>query len=208
MTSTEITSLLLIAQAAITLLISIRAFALYSWTRKDLHFILGTSMGTIAVVGVVGLVGDNYFAHTFSTKLFRYAAQLVSYTFLLFCAIRSSEQFLRWIKRWQFFFIGLLLVMLAVTPLLPSISSPLIDASTSFLRAIVCFAICLTYASLFMKKETRFSFLMALSFLLIAFGIAITTPWYFSPTTVLYLYIGDGMRTVGLLTLFITYFIP
>ncbi len=208
MTSTEITSLLLIAQAAITLLISLRAFSLYSWTRKDLHFILGASMGTIALVGIIGLVSDNYFASSFSTKLFRYSAQIVSYTFLLLCAVRSSEQFLQWIKRWQLFFTGLLVVMLALTPVLPQISRPQVEASTSFLRAIICFAICLTYASLFMKKETRFSLFMALSFLLIAFGIAITTPWYFMTDTVLYLYIGDGMRTIGLLVLFITYFIP
>ena len=58
-----------------------------------------------------------------------------------------------------------------------------------------------------MQKETRFSFLTSLAFLLIAFGIAITTPWYFATTALIYLYVGDGMRTAGLFVLFITYLI-
>lgn len=207
MTSTEITSLILIAQATVTLLISLRAFSLYSWTRKDLLFILGVSMGTIAVVGVIGLIGDNYFAGKFSTKWFRYTAQIVSYTFIFLCAIRSSQEYLRRLKRWQLLFTALLLVMLLLTPLVPQLANPLVESSVSFLRAVICFAICLTYVSFFIQKETYFSFLMSLAFLLIAFGIAITTPWYFATTTLLYLYIGDSMRTVGLVVLFITYLI-
>lgn len=207
MTSTEITSLLLIAQATITLLISLRAFSLYSWTRKNLLFILGVSMGTIAVVGVIGLIGDNYFAGKFSTKWFRYTAQIISYTFIFLCAIRSSEKYLGWLKRWQLFFTVLLVVMLLLTPFSPQLSNPLVESSVSFLRAVICFAIFLTYVSFFMQKEARFSFLMSLAFLLIAFGIAITTPWYFAQTALLYLYVGDGMRTAGLFVLLITYLI-
>ncbi len=207
MTSTEITSLILIAQATVTLLISLRAFSLYSWTRKDLLFILGVSMGTIAVVGVIGLIGDNYFAGKFSTKWFRYTAQIVSYTFIFLCAIRSSEKYLRRLKRWQLFFTVLLLAMLLLTPLVPQLSNPLVESSVSFLRAVICFAIGLTYASFFIGKETRFSFLMSLAFLLIAFGIAITTPWYFMKTDLLYLYVGDGMRTIGLFVLLLTYLV-
>ena len=207
MTSTEITSLLLIAQATITLLISLRAFSLYSWTRKNLLFILGVSMGTIAVVGVIGLIGDNYFADKFSTKWFRYTAQIVSYTFIFLCAVRSSEEYLRWLKRWQLLFTVLLLLMLLFIYFSPQLSNPLIEAPVSFLRAVICFAIFLSYASFFVQKETRFSFLASLAFLLIAFGIAITTPWYFAKTALIYLYVGDGMRTVGLFVLFITYLI-
>jgi hypothetical protein len=207
MTSTQITTVLLIGQATITLSIALRAFSLYSWTRKNLLFILGMSMGMIAAVGIIGLISDNYFAKSFSTKWFRYTAQIVSYTFLFLCAINSSEKFIQRVKQWQLLFIGLLAVMLLLTPLLPQFANPLVEASVSFLRAVICFIICLTYVSLFMKKETRFSLLMALSFLLISFGIALTTPWYFEPATVLYLYIGDTMRTAGLLLLLITYFI-
>lgn len=207
MTSTEITSLLLIAQATITLLISLRAFSLYSWTHNELLFVLGTSMGIIAVVGVIGLIGDNYFASSFSTKWFRYTAQIMSYSFIFLCALNSSEKFLEQVKWWQLFSLVPLAIMLLLTPLVPQFSSPPVEASVSFLRGVICFAIFLTYVSLFMKKETRFSFLMALAFLLISFGIATTTPWYFDKATVLYLYTGDTMRTIGLLVLFITYFV-
>jgi hypothetical protein len=207
MTSTQITTLLLIAQASITFLISLHAFYLYSKTRNDLLFILGMSMSTISFVGVVGLIGDNYFASSFSTKWFRYTAQVVSYTFIFLCSVRGSVNYLRRVKQWQLLFMAPLLVMLFLTPLVPQLSNPMIEASVSFLRSVICFIIFLNYATLFMKKETRFSFLMGLAFLLISFGIAITTPWYFEKAIVLYLYVGDGMRTLGLMTMFITFLI-
>jgi hypothetical protein len=100
-----------------------------------------------------------------------------------------------------------LLVMLLLTLQLPPLSNPTVEASVSFLRSVICFAICLNYATIFMQKETRFSFLMSLAFLLISFGIAVTTPWYFEQARVLYLYVGDGMRTTGLVTLFVAFLV-
>jgi hypothetical protein len=205
MTPTEITSLLLIGQASITFLIALRAFFLYARVRSDLLFILAVSMSTIAFVGVIGLVGDNYFAHSFSTKWFRYTAQIVSYTFVFLCSLRSSEEYLHQVKQWLLVFIALLMVMLFLTPLLPQLANPTLEASVSSLRSVISFAICLSYAIIFMDKQTRFSFLMALAFLLITFGIAITAPWYFQQTLVLYLYVGDTMRTIGLITLLLAF---
>ena len=206
MTSTQITNILLIAQASIAFLIALRAFGRYLRSHNDLLFVLGTSMGIIALVGIIGLIGDNYFAGKFSTKWFRYTAQVVSYSFIFLCSLRSSANYMHLVRRWQLICIGLLLVMLCLTPLLPQLSSPLIEAPVSFLRAVICFAICLSYASIFMQKETRFSLLMSLAFLLISFGIAVTTPWYFEKASVLYLYVGDGMRTTGLMVLLLTFF--
>ncbi len=205
MTSTEITNLLLIAQASISFLISLRAFYRYSRLGGDLLFILGMSMGIIALVGIIGLIGDNYFASRFSTKWFRYTAQIVSYTFIFLCTVRNSEDYLHRVRRWQLTFTALLLVMLFLTPLVPQLSNPIVEAPVSFLRSVICFVICLNYAVIFMQKETRFSFLMGFAFLLITFGIAVTTPWYFEKTMVLYLYVGDSMRTVGLITLLVAF---
>ncbi len=205
MTSTEITNLLLIAQASISFLIALRAFNRYSRTGNDVLFILGMSMGIIAIVGVIGLIGDNYFVGRFSTKWFRYAAQVVSYAFIFLCSLRSMVKYMHLVKRWQVICTALLLVLLFLTPLLPQFSNPRVEASVSFLRAVICFAICLNYASIFMQKETRFSLLMGLAFLLITFGIAVTTPWYFEQAKVLYLYVGDSMRTAGLVVLFVAF---
>ncbi|HEV2661351.1 MAG TPA: hypothetical protein VGU68_12165 [Ktedonobacteraceae bacterium] len=207
MTSTEITNLLLIAQASISLLIALRAFSRYARSGNDVLFILGMSMGIIAIVGVIGLIGDNYFVGQFSTKWFRYAAQVVSYAFIFLCSLRSAVKYMHLVKRWQMIFAALLLVLLFLTPQLPQFSNPGVEASVSFLRAVICFAICLTYAGIFMQKETRFSLLMGLAFLLISFGIAVTTPWYFEQARVLYLYVGDSMRTTGLVVLFVAFLV-
>ena len=207
MTSTEITNLLLIAQASISLLIALRAFNRYSRSGNDLLFILGMSMGIIAIVGVIGLIGDNYFVGRFSTKWFRYAAQVVSYAFIFLCSLRSAVKYIHLVKRWQLICAALLLVLLFLTPLLPQFSNPRVEASISFLRAVICFAICLNYAGIFMQKETRFSLLMGLAFLMISFGIAVTTPWYFEQARVLYLYVGDSMRTTGLVMLFLAFLV-
>lgn len=207
MNSTEITNLLLIAQASISFLIALRAFNRYSRSGNDLLLILGLSMGIIAIVGVIGLIGDNYFVGRFSTKWFRYTAQVVSYTFIFLCSLRSAVKYMYLVKRWLVICAVLLLVMLLLTLQLPPLSNPTVEASVSFLRGVICFAICLNYATIFMQKETRFSFLMSLAFLLISFGIAVTTPWYFEQARVLYLYVGDGMRTTGLVTLFVAFLV-
>jgi hypothetical protein len=205
MTSTQITTWLLIAQATITFLISVRAFIQYRKTRGDVFFILGMALGIIAVVGIIGIIGDNYFASQFSTKWLRYTAQIVSYTFIFLCSVRSSEEYMQSLRQWQWLFTFLLLAMLLatpwLTPLLPQLGNPLVEAPVSFMRGVICFVIFLNYAIIFMRKETRFSLLMGLAFLLISFGILITTPWYFDKLSVLYLYIGDGTRTGGLVLL-------
>ena len=61
MNSKQITDILLAIQATITLLISVRAFYLYSRTRSDALFSIGLSMGVIGLGGICGLIGDtNY----------------------------------------------------------------------------------------------------------------------------------------------------
>jgi len=211
-TETQITTVLLIFQVAVTFLISVRAFYLYPKTRNPLLFIVGMSMGMITFVGIVGIVGDNYnatvFAGHFTTKWFRYLAQIVSYTFIFLSSVRTSERYLRNVRIWQWIFTVLLLATLAAIPFIPQIqiTDPAIDASISSLRAVVTFVIFLNYVVIFMGKESRFSFLMGLAFLLIAFGIAITTPQYFEKSMVLYLYVGDSVRTLGLITLLIAFY--
>ena len=69
MNSTQITDLLLVIQAVITLFISLRAFSLSAQTRDDMLFSLGLSMGVIASGGIVGLISDVYLNGAFNTFL-------------------------------------------------------------------------------------------------------------------------------------------
>jgi hypothetical protein len=205
MTSTEITTLLLIAQATITFFISVRAFSQYFKMRHDLHLILGVALGTISVVGVIGIIGDNYFASSFNTKWFRYTAQIVSYTFILLACLRTSENYLHRVAQWELIFVALLVVALFLVPLTPHFVNARVEALVSLLRGVICFVICVNYIRFFLQKGARFSFLMGLAFLLISVGIAITTPWYFQQTQLVYLYVGDTTRTAGLLIMLLTF---
>jgi len=54
--STQITDILLVIQATITLFISLRAFSLSARIRDDTLFSLGLSMGVIALGGMIGLL--------------------------------------------------------------------------------------------------------------------------------------------------------
>jgi hypothetical protein len=207
MTATELTTLLLVAQATMTFLISFRAFSQYVQTRHDLHLILGVAMGTIAVVGVIGIIGDNYFASSWSTKWFRYSAQVMSYSFIFLATLRTSMSYLRRVAQWELLFVAFLIGTLFLIPLTTQWTNARVEAMVSLLRGVICFAICVNYTRFFLQKGTRFSFFMGLAFLLISVGIAITTPWYFQKTNLIYLSIGDITRTAGLLTMLLTFFL-
>src|SRR5215467_11942451 len=100
MNSTQITDILLVIQALITLFISLRAFYLYSRTGSDRIFSLGLSMGVIALCGIVGLISDIYFNGAFNTFWLRYVGQTVSYLFIFLSTLRGSEHYRRELKRW------------------------------------------------------------------------------------------------------------
>ncbi len=95
MNSTQITDLLLVIQAVITLFISLRAFSLYARTGSDMLFSLGLSMGVIASGGIIGLISDIYLNGAFNTFWFRYIGQTVSYLFIFLSTLRGSEPYRR-----------------------------------------------------------------------------------------------------------------
>jgi hypothetical protein len=176
MNSKEVTDLLLAIQATITLLISLRAFFLYSRSRSEIVFSLGLSMGVIALGGVTGLIGDLLFkGNAFNTFWFRYIGQTVSYLFIFMSTLQGAERYMQRLKRWHLVATALLLVLLVLTPLLPTNTNTMLTALLSGSRAVVCFIIFLNYIVIFYSKETRFSFLMSLAFLLITVGITVYT---------------------------------
>jgi uncharacterized membrane protein len=101
----------------------------------------------------------------------------------------------------------LLLVLLFLTPFIPTSSNPTTLAILSGSRSVICFIICLNYADIFISKETRFSFLMSLAFLLITSGISIYTMKFIVPHSLSFDYVGDSIRIIGLVTLLIALFI-
>jgi hypothetical protein len=208
MNSKQITDILLAIQATITLLISVRAFYLYSRTRSDALFSIGLSMGVIALGGICGLIGDTILVSKyFNTLWFRYVGQTVSYLFIYLASLRSLKQYTTQIKRWHITITVLLLILLFLTPFIPTSTNPTTLAILSGSRSVICFIIFLNYADIFMSKETRFSFLMSLAFLLISVGIAIYTMKFVVPHSISFDFVGDSIRVVGLVILLIALFV-
>jgi hypothetical protein len=204
--STQITDILLVIQAMITLFISLRAFSLSARTRDDMLFSLGLSMGVIALGGAVGLISDIYLNGAFNTFWFRYTGQTVSYLFIFLSTLRGSERYRRGLKRWHVFATGLLMVLL-LTPVIPTHPSATVQTVLSGSRAVVCFIIFFRYVSIFFTKETRFSFLMGFAFLWITWGIVIYSLKFTLPNPLLLDYVGDSVRIVGLAILLAAFFL-
>jgi len=205
--STQITDILLIIQAMITLFISLRAFSLYARTRDNMLFSLGLSMGVIALGGFIGLVSDIFLAGAFNTFWFRYIGQTVGYLFIFLSTLRGSERYRRGLKSWHVFATGLLMVLLLLTPVIPTHLDATVQTALSGSRAVVCFVIFWRYVSIFFTKETRFSFLMGFAFFWITWGIVIYSLKFTMPNPLLLDYVGDSVRIAGLTILLAAFFL-
>jgi len=205
--STQITDILLVIQAAITLFISLRAFSLFARTRDNMLFSLGLSMGVIALGGFVGLVSDIFLNGAFNTFWFRYIGQTVGYFFIFLSTLRGSERYRRGLKGWHVFATVLLMVLLLLTPVIPTHPSATVQTVLSGSRALVCFVIFWRYVSIFFTKETRFSFLMGFAFFWITWGIVIYSLKFTMPNPLLLDYVGDSVRIAGLAILLAAFFL-
>ena len=209
MNSKEITDLIIGFQALITLLISLRAFTLYTKTRSDTLFIVGLMMAVIGVGGIAGILGDYVItSKSFNTFWFRYIGQIVSYLFIFFISLPSAERHMRALKWLSMIAILALYTLLVLTPMLPPIPGVTLTEVLSGARGVVCLAICFNYYFvMWSKKATRFSFLMCAAFLLIATGIGVYTIKFSVRNPLPYDYAGDGTRALGLVLMLAAFFV-
>jgi len=207
-TSKEITDLIIGFQAVITLLISLRAFYLYSKTRSDTLFIVGLSMAVIGIGGIAGVIGDYLItSQAFNTFWFRYIGQIVSYLFIFFISLPRAERHMRLLKWFNIIASLALFAMLVLTPVLPPIPGVTLTEVLSGARGVVCLAICFNYYFvMYGKKGTRFAFLMCAAFLLIATGIGVYTIKFSTPNPLPYDYAGDSTRALGLVLMLAAFF--
>jgi hypothetical protein len=207
--SKEITDLIIGFQAIITLLISMRAFNLYSKTRSDTLFIVGLAMAVIGLGGIAGIIGDYLItSKAFNTFWFRYIGQIISYLFIFFISLPRAERHMRALKWLNIFATAGLLALLVLTPVLPPISSVALAEILSGARGVVCLAIFFNYYFvIYSMKGTRFSFLMCAAFLLIATGIGIYTIKFSVTNPLPYDYAGDSTRAIGLILMLAAFFV-
>ena len=212
MSQQQTINLLLFIQTAIGLLVALRAFYLYARSRNEDLAVVGIAMITIAVASVSGLVADNFFARSYSIfgsrfniLWFQYGAQTISYCFLFLSTLQGSGNYLNRLLRWHLLVTVLLILLLLLTPVIPSFSGPIPQALLSNSRSLICFIIFFRYVTIFFMKSTRFSFLMALAFMLLAFGIVVITAQFFPNGPMIFIYVGYAMRISGLVSLLLAF---
>ncbi|HLJ33968.1 MAG TPA: hypothetical protein VKU38_09975 [Ktedonobacteraceae bacterium] len=206
MNQTLIANTLSLTLFVVALFISLRAFYLYRKARSRRLFILGLSMGIISLTAAAGFLGDNVTSVSLNVDWFNYIGQTCSFLFILLSLFSNSDEYLRQLMRWHIVISLLLLFLFFLAPVLPpefpdpAITKTLLSGS----RGLICLVIFYSYIMSFMAKETRFSLLMGVAFLLLSAGYFVIIPKYSIPNLDLLDELGDLTRVGGLITLFVT----
>lgn len=205
MSDTFIPNLLAVSLFLVALFVSIRAFYTYLQARSPRLFVLGLSMAVIALTAAADFASSNIATITLNTDWFLYIGQSISLLFIFLSLLRSSLGYLRRLMLWHVCISALLLGFLLLSPALPGFPNTALRAILSGSRFVFCFGILFCYIEAFQRKATRFSFLMGLSFLLLAFGYVMIFQQYFftASNAVHFDNIGDIIRVFGLVTLLV-----
>ena len=191
----------------VALFVAWRSFAIYRQMLNYRLCILALSMLMIALTAAAGFAGDNVTSISLNVDWFNYIGQTVSFIFILLSLFLRQERSLRNLLIWQLVFCIPLLTLLVLAPILPpEFPNPIVTKTLlSGSRGIICGFIFLYYASAFMTKETRFSFLMGSSFFLLGLGYFVVMLKYGypsgDPAATIIDHVGDGLRISGLITL-------
>lgn len=192
------------ALCVVPLFIALRAFRLYSQSRSPRLFILGLAMAMITLTAADNLF-VNFVTVPFNTYWFLYIGQTVSYLFIMLSLFSSSEEYLQRLVYWQIIASILLIVLLLLSPVIPPFTATTTDvrAIISGSRVVACLGIFCCYTIAFMKKTTRFSFVMSIAFLLLTFGHLMVVEKYFVANSTLFDNTGDITRLIGLAVLLV-----
>ncbi|SRR6266700_2551553 len=199
MDSNLIANVLSLSLFIISLFIALRSFYLYARSRSRRLFILGLSMGVIALTAIAGFLGDNVTFVNLNVDWFNYIGQTVSFLFISLSLLRNSNDYLRRLMTWHIIISLLLLILLFLAPVLPAeFPDPALTKTIlSGSRGIICFVIFLSYVSAFFSKETRFSLFMSGAFLLLSAGYLVILPKYGYSNMDILDHVGDITRIVG-----------
>lgn len=196
-------NLLAVVLCLIALFVSIRALSIYTQTHSPRLFILGISMGILALTAAADFYSSNVANITLNTDWFLYIGQSVSLLFILLSFLNNSDGYFQLLMRLQILASALLIGLLLLSPTLPGFPHTVIQALLSGSRGVICFGIFFFYISAFMSKRARFSLLMGIAFLLLAFGYIVLVQQYFVPNATSFDSVGDVIRMFGLIVLLI-----
>lgn len=183
--------------------IAVRSFVIYAKTDSSRVLILGIALGTIGLTALADFISSNVDGLVLHTDWFLYLGQAVSFLFIALSLVRSTQEYFRGLIRIQVFVTALLLGLALLSPTLPDLPFLWLRVLLSGARIVCCLAIFFSYISAYMAKHTRFSLMMGISFVLLAFGYLVLVQKYFSTSGVTLDNMGDFIRIAGLIVLFI-----
>jgi hypothetical protein len=203
----DLLTLLLNGSLCITCLaIGVRASALYLQLRSPRLFILGLSMGTIALTAAADTMSSAITSIQLNTDWFLYIGQAVALGYLFLSLFCNSDSALRRLLLWQVLSTTPLLLLLLLAPALPPFPSLATQVILSGTRSFICFLIFGRYIYAFIfTKETRFGFMMSIAFLLLSIGYFLILPSILFTHMEILDQMGDIIRIGGLATLLIGY---
>ncbi|HLZ57415.1 MAG TPA: hypothetical protein VKR06_10750 [Ktedonosporobacter sp.] len=211
MDANQITTVLNAILSGIFLIISLRAFYLYIRVRSSRLFVLALSMATITLTTTFDTFGDSITRLThiqLNTDWFLFVGQAIGFLFFFLSIVLQDQDRLRVLVRYQVAISMLVLLPLLFLPAIPALSNPLLRLTLSGSRSIICFTIFFYYVTIFTRKETRFSLLMIVSFLLLSFGYLVLLPTYLLPNQDVLDHIGDIVRICGLTLMLMGFILP
>ena len=183
------------------LIVSIRAFYLYSNVFSPLIFIFGLSMGMMALTAGSTLLMSYVTVVQLNMLWFLFFGQGVSLFFILLSLLPVMKGNLPRLMRIHIVVSIMLLGLLLASPVLPFKPIVAVILPVSVMRVVICFLVFYCYVGIFARKPTVFSFLMCMAYMLLSFGFLLRLTPYFISHADLLIYISQCMRIVGVGTL-------
>jgi hypothetical protein len=190
----------------VCLILSIRAFYIYSLSRSELLAVLGLAMGSIATGIFIGNIGEAHlFGITYNTEWARYTGSSSGALFIFLSSLIRSQAQLQRLRRWQILVAIFFLLIIVLTPILPPFASPWIPFGLNSIRIVIYGAAFLRYTGLYLSKGTRFSLIISIGFILLVTGFSLNAPGLLSHNFATLTITGAFVRIAGYSTMSLAY---
>jgi hypothetical protein len=196
-------NILAVALFLVSLFICVRAFYTYAQLKSPRLFTLGLAMGIIALTAAADFTSSNFPSLGLNTDWFLFIGQAVSFLFIWLSLLNHADAYLQWLMRLQVWVSVAVLCLLILSPTLPDFTGTLLAVVLSGSRFVICLLIGISYLLTFLGKQTRFSLLMGMAFVLLGFGYLLIAQKFSVSNLMLFDNAGDGIRLGGLLLLLV-----
>jgi hypothetical protein len=188
-----------------SLAVSIRAFYMYFVTRSERLFTVGLSMAIVSIGIACSALNGLPFLPPINLGWAWYAGTSVGFFFFFLNSLMKTDEQFNLLKRWEIIATALVITLIALTPVLPPFTNPVLPVTLDTLRTVICSLCFFRYLILYTSKGTRFSLLMCLTFFFITASYGIIIPATLNHNLAGLAAAGTAMRIVGDIILFVAF---